>query len=97
MTKSPPQSKPTPEQVQAEIAELKQLVGKVRPFSIFGDDNRASIEAQIDVLSYPFESVEKYASDDYVKVNAQAALDWMAGNLADDEEPPAQSWQGLLT
>ncbi|MBX3589047.1 MAG: hypothetical protein KF796_20650 [Ramlibacter sp.] len=91
-------SAPAPEQVQAEIEELRRLVDKVRPRSFFGDDNRACIEAQIVVLSQPIRTAEgcEELYEGYVLDCALSARDWMTGDLADDEETPAQSWQCLV-
>ncbi|MBX3588760.1 MAG: hypothetical protein KF796_19180 [Ramlibacter sp.] len=91
-------SAPTPEQVQAEIEELRRLVDKVRPRSFFGDDNRACIQAQIKVLSEPIRTVEgcEELYEGYVLDGALSARDWMAGELSDEEETPALSWQCLV-
>lgn len=43
-------SKPTPEQIELEIARLKAVHPQVPTHSFFGDDNRAAIDAQIRVL-----------------------------------------------
>lgn len=43
--------KPTPKQVEAEIAALQELKAKVPQRTCFGDSNRDGIEAQIEVLT----------------------------------------------
>jgi len=40
----------TPEEIDKQIEALKAIRPKVRPFSAFGDDNLAKIDAQIQVL-----------------------------------------------
>lgn len=45
-----PAARPTPEQIEEEIAKLETMKPHVRRHSLFNDDNHAAIEAQIRVL-----------------------------------------------
>ena len=53
-------TKPTSEQIAAEIALLQAVHPKVPTHSFFGDDNRAAIDAQIRVLQ------ERMSLDEFV-------------------------------
>lgn len=99
--------KPTPDQVAAEIGLLNGLLPRVRPTSVFGDDNRAAIEAQIAVLTERMDLDDVYDRfgeeafliedefDQYALDSAISAHDWLHGQLAADEETPSKSWEGL--
>lgn len=95
-------TKPTPEQVAAEIEQLKALLPRVRPTSMFGDDNSAAIRAQIDVLAAAMSLhgvTSRFGGDDddqYQLCSALSAHDWLHGILAADELSPAKSWEGLV-
>lgn len=94
-------TKPTQEQLAAEIVELEQIrdKGLVSEFSLFGDDNYAAIDAQIMVLRDGHDAA-KAASFcvssglEYVQGCAQDAQDWRDG--VTDEEPPSAGW-GVTT
>lgn len=94
-------TKPPPEQIAAEIADLEQIrdKGLVSEFSLFGDDNYAAIDAQIMVLRDGHDAV-KAASfcnsvlSEYVTGCAQDAQNWRDG--VTDEEPPSAGW-GVAT
>lgn len=86
----------TGEEVKEEIEKLKEMKDKVRQFSIFRDNNRAAIEAQITVLygRFDVDKVEQlYESGSFLEDNALEAVYWMNG---DEEEAPSSSWQGLV-
>lgn len=103
-------TKPTPEKIAAEIAALQELQPKVRPFSAFNDDNRAAIDAQVDVLTRRLSVSQVYDRwgedtdaeelgeeefDQNLLDCALQAAQWLIGELADGEESPAASWKGL--
>lgn len=100
-------TKPNPDQVAAEIVQLKGLLPRVRPTSMFGDDNLAAIEAQITVLTERMSLDDVYGRfgedafliedefDQYVLDSAISAHDWLHALLAEDEETPAKSWEDL--
>jgi hypothetical protein len=90
--------KPTDEQINAEIAALSDLQGRVRRYTAFGDDNRAAIIAQIGVLRNRRTVDDVYRDfhlSDYEQSSALSAADWLSGDLAADELSPADSWRGL--
>jgi hypothetical protein len=98
MSKNP---RPTPEQVAAEIARLKELAPKVREFNFFNESNREAIETQILVLErrYSEDSVYDYYGDDTQEDFSQRDLDvaldaaqWLAGDTA---ELPSEGWKDL--
>jgi hypothetical protein len=100
-------TKPTPDQVAAEIKLLAGLLPRVRPTTAFGDDNRTAIEAQIIVLTERMDLDDVYdrfgedafliddGFDQYVLDSAMEAHDWLHGLRAADEDSPAKSWEGL--
>lgn len=95
-------TKPTPDQIAAEIAELENIrdKGLVAEFSLFGDDNYAAIDAQIMVLRDGHDAAKATsfcvsgAETEYVQGCAQDAQDWRDG--VTDEEPPSAGW-GVAT
>lgn len=98
-------SKPTPEQIAAEIARLKAVHARVPTHSLFGDDNRAAIDAQIRVLQEGMSiddvhnSFGELTEDGEYSHNrldcALTAHDWLHGSLAADEASPAAGWEGI--
>ncbi len=79
----------TKEQITKEIEALKTVRPKVRPTSMFGDDNLGSVDAQIQVLDEYLDEDEiaelfdHADSSKYILEAAQAARQWM-----NDEEDP---------
>ncbi len=98
-------TKPTSEQIAAEIALLQAVHPKVPTHSFFGDDNRAAIDAQIRVLQERMSLDEVHdtfgeltADGDFSQNTLDCALtahDWMRGLLAADEATPAAGWEGI--
>ena len=98
-------TKPTSEQIAAEIALLQAVHPKVPTHSFFGDDNRAAIDAQIRVLQERMSLDEvhdtfgKLTADGNFSQNtldcALTAHDWLNGDLAADEASPAFGWEGI--
>jgi len=77
------------EQIKKEIKALETVRPKVRPYSIFGDDNLAALDAQIEVLENNWDNNEIYDkydridSSEHILESALAARQWI-----DDEENP---------
>jgi hypothetical protein len=93
---------PTPEQIAAEIAALKDLAPRVRRFNFFNEDNREAIETQIVVLErrYSEDSVYEYYGDDTKEEFSQRELDvaldaahWLSGETS---EAPSEGWKELV-
>lgn len=94
-------TRPTPEQITAEVERLRSVKPRVARHSFFGDDNHDAIDAQIRVLE------EAMSHDDVhnrfgensleftenVLESALMAHDWMTGELASDESSPAAGWE----
>lgn len=85
----------TQEDIKDEIEALKAVRPKVKPHSIFGDDNLAMLDAQVDVLENnldPDDIYDKYDHTDaseYVLEGALEANNWRDGysesnSLAED-------------
>jgi hypothetical protein len=99
----PTKQRPTNEQVAAEIAKLKEIQPKVRETSLFGDNNRDAIDAQINVLERRISNDAIYDmygedSDDFaqnVLDSAVEARDYLDGHVVDDEIPSV-SWATLI-
>jgi len=80
-------------EIQA-LKGVKPRIAKFAAFSIFGDDNVASIEIQIRVLDERMNEAEiddacAEEDDDYLLSSAMAAFNWMEGN---DAESPSEGW-----
>jgi len=79
----------TQEQIKKEIKALETVRPKIRPRSMFGDDNLAGLDAQIEVLENDWDDDEIYnrydhaGSSEYILESALAARQWI-----DDEEDP---------
>lgn len=90
----------TQTEIAAEVAALTEMGPKVRHFTIFGDDNHAAIQAQIDVLvgnvdEGEFEDkVEEGEWTEHERDNAQQAQDWMDGYS--DGPAPSSDWAELV-
>lgn len=80
----------TQEEIKKEIKALKAVRPKVRPFSIFGDDNLADLDVVLDVLEHDLDSDD--ISDRYDHAGASEELlmtafharDWMDGEGEED-------------
>ncbi len=89
---------PTPDQIANQITGLEAIrdAGQVPEFSVFGDDNYASIDAQIIVLRDGHDAAKACsisatnAEDEYVLGCAQQAQDWRDGL---SEETPVSNWE----
>lgn len=80
----------TQEEIKKEIEALKAIRPKVRPHSMFGDDNLAMLDAQVDVLENDLDSNDIYDKYDhadvsqYVLEGALEADNWKDGNCESD-------------
>lgn len=98
--------KPTQKQIEVEIKNLQEIAPKVRRHSAFGDDNRAAVEAQIEVLKermdedaiYDRADENKAAEEELwaesVKESALEARRWLDG---DEDTTPSKGWEGLVS
>jgi len=86
----------TDEEIQKAIVGMKAIESKVRPTSMFGDDNLAAFRIVLDVLENKMDLYDvdnKYdcagvPEDDYYL--ARAAVDWLEGE--DDDFDPIENW-----
>lgn len=89
----------TQEEIKKEIKALKIVRPKVKPYSIFGDDNLAQLDAEINVLENYLDEDEindKYdhagASEEILNA-AFHARDWIDGEVdPDGNESLAEDW-----
>jgi hypothetical protein len=90
----------TAKEIAKEIITLKDYQPRVRAHTLFGDDNRAAIGAQIEVLEKLYDSdriEDKWGMDgdepsEHVRDNAMTARYWLEG----DEKELAAGWSHLL-
>ncbi len=71
------------EQIKTEIEALKTVRPNVRPTSMFGDDNLAALDAQIQVLEEGLDEDDIWdewpeeGQDQYTRDSARRAVDWV--------------------
>jgi hypothetical protein len=91
----------TTEEIQAELVRLRDLQNRVRRWNLFGEDNRAAIGVQIQVLDKrmsldgidaEWNSAMEYG-DTPLHNAAVEAHDWYMG--LSDEPAPSEGWQVL--
>ena len=91
--------------ITAEIGALKDLLPRVRHKSMFGDDHREAIKAQLAVLesrmnmdaiesAWGDDTAEEYAHNVYE--SATEAHDWYTGLLSGIEGKPSDNWASLV-
>lgn len=89
--------KPTPEEIKAEIAKLREMKPTVLRKSAFGDNHHDAIDAQIEVLEEDLILDTIYERFDDEKSNvldsAVEANDWREGDI---HESPSSNWQSLV-
>lgn len=94
-----PQAK-TDTEVLAEIEKLQRIKPHIRQYSFFGDDNKAAIQAEIDVLTERMNLEDVHhrfdPCDQYVLESAMSAHDWMTGQLDPDLLDPSDNWTSLV-
>ena len=92
--------KPTPEEIKAEIAKLREMKPHIRHYSLFNDNNWDALDAQIEFLegemseddireNWPGEYAQEY-------MRAVALEAWMWLNDDEDAELPSDTWAVLL-
>lgn len=98
----------TTQEIESEVATLRDLRAKVRKFTSFGDDNHAAIDAQIEVLSDRMsldQVYDKYGEEAFIDEDefdqhlfdcTLLACDWMHGLRSADESSPGESWLELV-
>ena len=86
----------TQKEIDAKIEELKALRDKIKPYSIFGDDNGAKLEAVIKVLEDDLD--EDDINDEWdiedeklydINSHAIETAGWRDG---ESDEDPAEGW-----
>ncbi len=100
-------TKPSEVKIASEILELTQLKPLIRSRSAFGDDNRANLQAEIDVLSDLSLQNEDAIYDRFQPTNedgspddsgeldaALGALRWLKGEGGDPTL--SESWRPLV-
>lgn len=80
----------TQEEIKKEIEALKTIRPKVRPHSMFGDDNLAMLDAQVDVLENDLDNDDIYdrydhaGASEYILEGALYARQWIDGEAECD-------------
>ena len=80
----------TQEEIKKEIKALKAVRPKVRPHNMFGDDNLAMLDAQVDVLENYLDSDDIYErydhadASEYVLEGALEAWNWVCDESESD-------------
>ena len=90
------------EEITGEAQLLAEMKPRVRPSNLFGDDNHAAIEVQMEVLNRKMNASEianrwgedGEDADDDLLVAALDAHDWYTGSS--DEGPPSEGWKDLV-
>jgi len=88
-------SRPTREEIDAEIEALEALKPRIPARTFFGDDNHAAIDAQIAVLrgevdeDETFDNEESGEWSEHTGTSARDACSWMDG---DSETSPSEDW-----
>jgi len=87
----------TKKQIKKEIEALKTVRPKVRLHSMFGDDNLAALDAQIEVLENNWDGndiYDKYDHADFSEYILESALDarqWI-DDLLTEVDSLAEDW-----
>ena len=103
-------SKPTDEQIRAELATLKDYAPRIRQRNAFGDDNRTKIDAQIHFLSAyilnPYTDSGRYSpgedgDNDELDIDEQfevynSVLDVDRWLKGEEPDTPSSGWEPLL-
>jgi hypothetical protein len=81
---------PSYDEVKDMVARLKALKPKVQPYSMFGDDNHAAIEAEIETLQEELdddEIADRFGGDRYALSSAEEARCWLDGERGEEDGP----------
>lgn len=76
--------KRTPEEIKRQIEGLKIEKGKLPQRSAFGDDNWATIDAQISILNEEKDAEDYCFDEDQVYSSALDAEEWLLGERKED-------------
>ncbi len=88
----------TKEQITKEIEALKTVRPKVRPMSMFGDDNLGGVDVQVEVLvtgmddEYIYDRYDRTSFSEYILDAALQARRWIDDEEDDDCEGLACGW-----
>lgn len=85
----------TQKEIDEQVKKLKAIRPKVKPYSYFGDDNLAKLDAQVKVLEEDMDSDEVWdewprdEADMEIRMSADEAVSWRDGesditDLAED-------------
>jgi hypothetical protein len=82
--------------IQDQLTKLKEMKPKVRHFSMFGDDNQAAIEAQIQVIEKDMTEDDIYDEyESYYDIHsALEARQWLDGDS--EYVTLTENWEGLI-
>lgn len=86
----------TQEEIEQQIDRLKEIRPKVRPYTAFGDDNLAKLDAQVKVLEEDMDSDDIWdewpqeESDMEIRMAAEKACNWLVGESESDDL--AEDW-----
>jgi len=89
----------TQDEINAEIAKLREMKPSVRHHTAFGDDNWAAIDAQIKVLTEHLDEDaiwDEWPRDESDLSMRDAARDAVAWMTDADNKPPSNDWQSLV-
>lgn len=89
-------TKRTQDEIDAEIAKLEGLKTRIPQKTLFGDNNRAAIDAEIVVLKEQMsmnDVYRNYGADMHVCDSALGAFSWMAGEV---DTPTSDDWSALV-
>ena len=96
------------EQVEQELAKLREMKPKVRRRTMFGDNNHEAIEAQIEVLDEDLTDDDVYdrlitedeetgdTEGEWTQHVVDAALRVIQWRDGEEEESPSKSWEPLV-
>jgi hypothetical protein len=104
--KAPPMAAKTEIEIDAEVAALRALRPNIRPYSAFGDDNRAALDACVLVLVQrlnPAQAMARFCQeerrwrfDENLMEEAVATADWLVGQQDLPCNPSSPDWWGGL-
>ena len=96
-------AKRSDEEIKKEIVVLKSLQGRIRPYSMFGDDNNTALRATIQVLENDMDGGDIYEEwnegkdeNEYILSSALDTLYWRDNDDGSGAEPPSEGWKLLL-
>lgn len=87
----------TQEEINEQVEKLKAIRPKVKPYSAFGDDNLAKLDAQVKVLEEDMDSDDVWdewprdEADMETRMAADDAINWRDDNSS-GEDDLAKDW-----